>query len=206
MPSWYGGILPGFREPKTTRVADIAVDDKPICVMAFGREIYKLDKHIITDRPNGRKDYLISFVAKGTICETPKRIIMKEDSLAIYKPNEPQLRTLFDQNPVTTYWIHFSGNKVEEILDKYGLDSRIIEFEEDFPFFVDVIDRKMTPHNYLIRLRLDRACNLLLHTKLPINLIADKVGYKTARYFSKAFFDRYGMTPTEYRNKYLEKQ
>ena len=283
MPSWYGGILPGFRVPKTTSVADIAVDDKPICVMAFGRNLNEYNGCTLVDRPNGRKDYLISFLAKGTICETPKRIIMKENSLAIYKPNEPQLRTLFDQNPVTTYWIHFSGNKVEEILDKYGLDSRIIEFEEDFPFFVDVIDRmyvaknnpfwqdicdalllelfmyiggakkqallnsnfrklmqymketctqnlpikayadfigfsevyfvrffkkaqKMTPHNYLIRLRLDRACNLLLHTKLPINLIADKVGYKTARYFSKAFFDRYGMTPTEYRNKYLEKQ
>jgi len=61
--------------------------------------------------------------------------------------------------------------------------------------------QKMTPHNYLIRLRLDRACNLLLHTKLPINLIADKVGYKTARYFSKAFYERYGLTPSEYRSK-----
>ena len=283
MASWYGGILPGFREPKTTRVADIAVDDKPICVIAFGRELHKLDNHIITDRPNGRKDYLISFVAKGTICETPKQIIMKENSLVIYKPNEPQLRTLFDQNPVTTYWIHFSGNKVEEILDKYGLDSGIIEFEEDFPFFVDIIDRmyvaknnpfwqdicntlllelfmyiggtkkltlqngdfqkliqymqetctqnlpikvyadfigfsevyfvrffkkarNITPHNFLIHMRLDRACHLLIHTDLPINQIADKVGYKTARYFSKAFFDRYGITPTEYRNKHSKKQ
>ena len=136
MPSWYGGILPGFREPKTTRVADIAVDDKPICVMAFGRNVNEYNGSALNDRPNGRKDYLISFLAKGTICETPKRIIMKENSLVIYKPNEPQLRTLFDQNPVTTYWIHFSGNKVEEILDKYGLDSRIIEFEEDIHFLL----------------------------------------------------------------------
>ncbi|MBQ3088919.1 MAG: helix-turn-helix transcriptional regulator [Clostridia bacterium] len=283
MASWYGGILPGFREPKTTNIYDVAVDDKPICVMAFGRELYKLDKHIIIDRPNGRKDYLIGFVAKGSVYETPRRIIMKENSLVIYKPNEPQLRTLFDQNPVTTYWIHFSGNKVEEILDEYGLDSGIIEFEEDFPFFVDIIDRmyvaknnpfwqdicntlllelfmyiggaikqapseyafrrlmqymqetctqnlpikvyadfigfsevyfvrffkkarNITPHNFLIHMRLDRACHLLLHTDLPINQISDKVGYKTARYFSKAFFDRYGITPTEYRNKHSKKQ
>ena len=51
MPSWYGGILPGFREPKTTRVADIAVDDKPICVMAFGRNVYEYNGRILTDRP-----------------------------------------------------------------------------------------------------------------------------------------------------------
>ena len=282
MPSWYGGILPGFREPKTTRVVDIAVDDKPICVMAFGRNVHEYNGRILTNRPNGRKDYLISFVERGTVYETKKRIPIKHNSVVIYKPSEPQYRTFFDQNPVTTYWIHFSGNKIEELFDKYDLDGGIIEFEEEFPFFVDIINRmytaknnpfwqdicdalllelfihiggakkqvpskfgfqrliqymnetctqnlpikayadfigfsevyfvrffkkarKMTPHNYLIRLCLDKACNLLLHTNLPINQIAEKVGYKTARYFSKAFFDRYGMTPTEYRNKHLEK-
>ena len=60
---------------------------------------------------------------------------------------------------------------------------------------------KLTPHAYLIKLRLEKACNMLMYTNLPINQIATKVGYKTARYFSKAFFDYFNISPSEYRNK-----
>ena len=65
---------------------------------------------------------------------------------------------------------------------------------------------KFTPHAYLIKLRLEKACNLLVHTNMPINQIATKVGYKTARYFSKAFFERFGVSPSDYRNKNSKSQ
>lgn len=66
-------------------------------------------------------------------------------------------------------------------------------------FFIKA--NKLTPHAYLIKLRLEKACNMLMYTNLPINQIATKVRYKTARYFSKAFFDYFNISPSEYRNK-----
>ena len=65
--------------------------------------------------------------------------------------------------------------------------------------------RRMTPHAYLTKLKLEKACDMLIHTKLPVKEIASEVGYSTARYFSKAFYERYGMTPTEYKNKNVTK-
>ena len=78
------------------QICDTVITDRPIAVSSFGKNLYEYSGHIINDRPNGRKDYLISFVAKGTFYETTKRIIMKENSLVIYKPYEPQLRLWYD--------------------------------------------------------------------------------------------------------------
>lgn len=270
---WYGGILPGFRVPKTTKVADVTVDNMPICVMAFGKNTFGQP----ISRPEGRNDYLISFISEGTVYETPQKIPLKNNSIILYKPHQPQIRYTNEDELATTYWIHFSGNKVEEILEKYNLDSGIITLEEPFYIFTDIIDRmyvaknnpywqdicnvlllellmhiggrqnvdnternykkllaymqetcsenlpikvyadfigfsevyfirffkkasKKTPLAYLTNLKLEKACQMLIYTEKPVGQIGLEVGFKTARYFSKVFYEKYLLTPTQYRN------
>jgi DNA-binding response OmpR family regulator len=48
--------------------------------------------------------------------------------------------------------------------------------------------------------RYRRACDLLLSTKLSIGEIADAIGYVNAASFTTAFRERYGLTPSAYRN------
>ena len=53
---------------------------------------------------------------------------------------------------------------------------------------------------YVIKLRIDRACELLVTTDLPIGEIQSYIGYQDAKAFYRAFKRYVGLTPTEYRN------
>ena len=56
-----------------------------------------------------------------------------------------------------------------------------------------------SPSNYIKQLRLSTACEFLLSTDMPINLIGESVGYPNPYFFSKMFKRNIGMSPTEYR-------
>ena len=58
-----------------------------------------------------------------------------------------------------------------------------------------------TPMRYLSDLRIAEAMKLLVETDLPMGQIAEKCGYSGPAYLSKAFKDRLGRSPREYRKK-----
>ncbi|MDF2834514.1 MAG: hypothetical protein K0Q63_154 [Paenibacillus sp.] len=57
----------------------------------------------------------------------------------------------------------------------------------------------MTPHQYLLGMRVSHACELLIDTSLPHETIAEYCGFADIHHFSKTFRSRMGMTPGEYR-------
>lgn len=57
----------------------------------------------------------------------------------------------------------------------------------------------ISPQEFLLNFRLDKACQLLTHTNLPINEIAKSVGYPDPFAFSKIFKKVYGISPKKYR-------
>lgn len=59
-----------------------------------------------------------------------------------------------------------------------------------------------TPINYLISIRLGHAAELLKEGNLTIQAVSKQVGYDDPYYFSKLFKRRYGVSPTEYKNRY----
>ena len=56
-----------------------------------------------------------------------------------------------------------------------------------------------SPLNYLIRKRLDSACEMLSITDLAIGEIACRVGLDNVYYFSRIFRKKLGVTPSQYR-------
>jgi AraC-like DNA-binding protein len=62
-----------------------------------------------------------------------------------------------------------------------------------------------TPHDFLIRYRLSRACDLMKTTNLTINEISSMVGYPYQFSFSRIFRSFMGQSPKEWRsmNKFL---
>lgn len=55
--------------------------------------------------------------------------------------------------------------------------------------------------DYINRLRIDCAAELLVNTSLTVNEIADRVGFTTAKYFSTVFKQIMGSTPTQYKEQ-----
>lgn len=55
------------------------------------------------------------------------------------------------------------------------------------------------PRVYLTNLRLERACELLEMTDLPITEIANEVGYSSNQVLARVFFKHRRMTPSDYR-------
>lgn len=59
----------------------------------------------------------------------------------------------------------------------------------------------ITPMEYLLNLRLEKACELLGSTGLSIGEIASACGFSSASYFAKKFREQYRVSPRIYRSK-----
>lgn len=59
----------------------------------------------------------------------------------------------------------------------------------------------ITPMEYLNRIRMHNACDLLSGSDLPVSVISDRCGYENQFYFSRVFHRRMGISPTEYRKQ-----
>lgn len=54
-------------------------------------------------------------------------------------------------------------------------------------------------HEYLLKVRLNRASFLILNTDLPLKAIPDQVGFRSYPHFSSYFKQHFGLSPAEYR-------
>ena len=63
--------------------------------------------------------------------------------------------------------------------------------------FKDVVG--VSPHSYMIFLRMEKARDLLLGTRLPIREVGEAVGCPDQNYFSRLFKKHTGMSPSEFR-------
>ncbi|MCX4164389.1 MULTISPECIES: AraC family transcriptional regulator [Paraburkholderia] len=56
----------------------------------------------------------------------------------------------------------------------------------------------MTPHAWLVRLRLERACALLSHPDACLTQVAQEVGFYDQSHFNRAFRQAFGVSPSKY--------
>ena len=64
---------------------------------------------------------------------------------------------------------------------------------------------KINFRNYINILRTNKACRLILQTDKNIVAISDECGFSSIRSFNRAFVRNVGMTPTQYRKTFNEK-
>jgi AraC-like DNA-binding protein len=70
--------------------------------------------------------------------------------------------------------------------------------------FKDVVG--VSPHSYMIFLRMEKARDLLLNTRLPIREVGDAVGCPDQNYFSRLFKEQFGQSPSQYIPSSVSKQ
>jgi two-component system response regulator YesN len=91
---------------------------------------------------------------------------------------------------------YFEDIKISVFADKYFLSREYLMklFKLQFGFGI---------HEYVQKVRMDKAKELLDDPSLKIQDISEMLGYKDKNYFSKAFRNYYAVSPSEYRDNRL---
>jgi AraC family transcriptional regulator len=60
----------------------------------------------------------------------------------------------------------------------------------------------ISPHQYVMKARLDRAQELLVQTDMPLAALSETLGFQSQSHFSRAFRQYAGIAPSGYRDRY----
>lgn len=102
---------------------DIVDKSKPLIVTAAGYYRVHTSKVIETERPNGRGDYQLLYIASGLAhfyINGVERIIPK-GNMVLFRPGETQMYYLYASEKPETYWVHFTGSDVGLLLNYYQM-------------------------------------------------------------------------------------
>ncbi len=59
----------------------------------------------------------------------------------------------------------------------------------------------MTPHDFVVNLKLDTSYNKLIHSDISAEDIAESVGFRSLSHFNKIFTEKYGISPAKLKKK-----
>ncbi len=98
--------------------------DTPFSVLSCGhyRLLHQPEFH--TERPHGRPDYQLLYVAAGRakFMLNGEAVWVPEGHTVLYRPGEPQQYVYYQADHPDIYWIHFSGRDVDALLSHFGMD------------------------------------------------------------------------------------
>lgn len=102
---------------------DIADETKPLVITSCGTYHLHTVPCFKTTRPNGRGDFQILYVASGKVYFYfgEKEYIAPAGHMILFHPYEEQNYAYYGTDQTEVYWIHFTGNDVENILKCYDL-------------------------------------------------------------------------------------
>lgn len=123
--------------------------------------------------------------------ETEKKLGGKQEK----EEDSGKIPNLFVQQAADYIKLNYSEKiSIKEIADQLYLS----------PNYLSELFKKHTGKTiseYLTEYRLEKACQLLDHAEYRVGDVSGMVGIHDGRYFSNMFKKKYGMTPTEYRNR-----
>lgn len=155
--------------------------------------------------------YAQSAIKYGAIDYLLKPIVADELNNAIQKA-VLQLNPLFDLEANAGNDTSISPDDVVEIIkdyiDKnYSQNIKISMFSDKYFFSKEYLSKLFKAkysygiYEYVLKIRMERAAELLRDDTIKIQDISERLGYTDNNYFSKAFRNYYGVTPSHFRNE-----
>ncbi len=98
----------------------------------------------------------------------------------------------------------------EYVESNYCTNIKLSMFADQYFFSQEYLNKlfknkyHFTIYEYMLKLRMQRARELLEQPDYKIMAIAERLGYSDNHYFSKAFRTYYGLTPSAYRNQFFK--
>lgn len=155
-------------------------------------------------------DYILKPIDPEILNETLDRAVKEwnDEALTMLMKNGDSLK----QDDITQNAEKNNMQKIEEYLrDHFQEDINLQDIADRFFLNRDYISRKFkqefneTITDYLTKIRIENAKELLGIPNKKIYEIAYQVGYQNEKYFSKVFKKQTRVTPNEYRNSILSK-
>ena len=113
------------------------------------------------------------------------------------KKTDENIKPILKMAPAVDYIMsHYTEHIEIEKLAKLMCLS-LSSFERQFKKYFNE-----TPLKYLIRIRLEAACQLLVSTDISISEISMRMGFYDQSHFSRNFFKFVGIYPSQYRKEY----
>jgi len=124
--------------------------------------------------------------------------------LYVHPYRNVKIRKKGDQN---TFFIslatHYMNENIEKKITLKDIASHFGYSESHFYrlFFKEI---HYSPMNYFLHIKIERACQLLVHTGMKINQISFKLGFEDPYYFTRIFTKITGLSPRKYREEKKE--
>lgn len=99
----------------------------------------------------------------------------------------------------------YTEQAIEYIKENYMKDISVVDIAQKIGITRSYLAKcfnntiNMSPKQYIINYRMEKACELLKTTNMNITETAETVGYSNSLTFSKAFKNFYGLSPVEWR-------
>ena len=184
-----------IREPDN----EIEVTDRPYAVSGCG--IYRLIRQpvMITQRPQGRRDYQLLYVSSGKAYFSLDggEYEVSAGSMVLYRPGESQRYIYYAKDNPEVCWIHFSGSEASRMLDKIGFSqahmlscSAPTNYREIFSHIILELQLKRPCFEELLCLLLQELFCSILRSQLESS--TDKFRYQEemescVRFFNESF-------------------
>lgn len=104
-------------------VSDIKDKSKPLIVTSCGTYRLYTRPKLPTWRPRGRLDFQLLYIAAGKAhfhIDGEEKIVTA-GHMVLYRPKEMQKYEYYGEEQTESYWVHFTGSDVTNILRSYGL-------------------------------------------------------------------------------------
>ena len=145
-------------------------------------------------------DYLLKPVDFNLLTETLRKARDKAESIQGFRQYQKK------QDDHTER----SMDRIKKYIDEHFQEdirredlAELVYLNVDYMSRVFKKDTGVSISAYLIRARVEKAKVLLTESMMPVNAIAQYVGYSNFSYFTKMFKDNTGYSPLEYRRKYM---
>ncbi|MGN6714981.1 response regulator transcription factor [Anaerocolumna jejuensis] len=143
----------------------------------------------------------IDYILKPIVEEELNTSIKK--ALHLLNPNMDFTKTEEEEQSISAGEV---AAIIKDYIDKnYSQNLKLSYFSDKYYFSKEYLSKifkanyKIGIYEYVLQVRMERAKELLLDESLKIQWISDRLGYTDSNYFSKAFRNYYGITPSQFR-------